>query len=482
VEVKAKNLKWLALYFEGASPSNYPYSYDKMSSILTSAYRLSNGAVCVHLTGAAEAEARVPVHLVCVIDNSGSMEEQSKLQRVIESLQVLLDYMGDTDMISLVVFETSIQRPFTNTLTTADNKELVRAHLRTVRPMGGTNISSAIASLHEVMGGAPAGYKNGILFLTDGDATAGIMDTSTLLVHIQTLLAAYPALTVSTIGYGHDHKADLLRGMADAGGGSYTIVRGAEGVAGALGDLLAGLRTCVAQEVKLIVPAHVRQLSAYTKRSDTQIFLGDLLAGGEHVVVIEGLAATDALVVQASSVSTGAPLAPIPVVLTAANEEVGMRAWLRCSVVQLMEEVNRGLHGSAIAADIISRIDALAAVIRALPEHPVLALLQTQLARLTAIATAPAAPPSVTRMRSNMLSQDTTYLGTARGTMSQEPGEDPPEASPFATAVQRATSSSMSQAVSHSDTGGTPYPPAPSYSSAVRRAGHDDATYHPPRV
>ena len=405
----------------------------------------------MHLAGAAEAEARVPVHLVCAIDNSGSMEEQSKLQRVVESLHVLLDYLGDADMISLVVFESGIQRPFTNTPTTADNKELVRAYLRTVRPMGGTNLSSAIASLHEVMAGAPAGYKNGILLLTDGEATTGITDTATLLVHTQTLLAAYPALTLSTIGYGHDHKADLLRGMADRGGGSYTIVTGAEGVAAALGDLLGGLRTCVAQEVKLVVPLHVRQLSAYPKRSDTQIFLGDLLAGGEHVVVLEALAAGESLVVHASSVSTGAPLASIPVTFGHVDEEGGMRAWLRCSVVQLMEEVNRGLHGAAIAADLISRIDALAAVIRALPPHPVLALLQTQLARLTVIATAPPAAAAVTRMRSNMLSQDTTYLGTARGTMSQEPGEDPPEESPFATAVQRAMSSGMSHAVTPSE-------------------------------
>jgi len=438
------------------------------------AYTLSNGAVCVHVMGRPVAVTRVPVHFVAVIDNSGSMDEQQKLRRVIESLHVLLDYMGDDDMISLVVFEAVVQRPFTYTRTTADNKELVRAHLRNVYPMGGTSISGAIASLHEVLASAPAGYKNGILFLTDGEATVGLTDTPTLLVHTQTLVTTYPGLTLSTIGYGHDHRAELLRGMALVGAGSYTIVSGAEGVAGALGDQLAGLRTCVAQEVRLGVPSDARQLSAYPKRSDTQIFLGNLLAEGEHIVVLEGLAPTTTLVVHASSVETGAPLAPMAIAidpLSGENEEVGMRAWLRCSVVQIMEEVNRTLHGSAVAADLLSRISALLAVIRACPDHPILQQLQTQLNRCIAILTEPPPPPAVTRMRSNMLSQDTTYLGTARGTMSHDPSEDPHEVvSPFATSVQRAMSSGMSHAVTPSDpgdTGGTSYPPPPP--SGLRR-------------
>lgn len=438
------------------------------------AYTLSNGAVCVHVVGRPVEVARLPVHFVAVIDNSGSMDEQQKLRRVIESLHVLLDYMGDGDMISLVVFEAVVQRPFTNTRTTADNKALIRAHLRNVYPMGGTNISGCIASLHEVLAGAPAGYKNGILFLTDGEATVGLTDTPTLLVHTQTLLLTYPGLTLSTIGYGHDHRAELLRGMALIGGGSYTIVSGAEGVAGALGDQLAGLRTCVAQEVRLGIPFDAHQLSAYPKRSDTQIFLGDLLAEGEHIVVLERLAPGAHLVVLASSVETGAPLPPIAVAvdpLSGAHEEVGMRAWLRCSVVQIMEEVNSTLHGSSAAPDLLSRIHALLAVIRASPDHPILEQLQTQLNRCIAILTEPAPPPAVTRMRSNMLSQDTTYLGTARGTMSLDPGEDPHEVvSPFATSVQRATSRSMTHAVTPSDpgdTGGTPYPPPPP--SGLRR-------------
>jgi len=428
------------------------------------AYTLSNGAVCVHVKGRPVVMARVPVHFVAVIDNSGSMDEQQKLQRVIESLHILLDYMGDTDMISLMIFEATVRRPFTNMPTTADNKELIRAHLRTVIPMGGTNISSALASLHEVLGGAPVGYKNGILFLTDGEATVGLTDTPTLLVHTQTLLLTYPGLTLSAIGYGHDHRAELLRGMALVGGGSYTIVSGAEGVAGAFGDLLAGLRTCVAQEVRLRVPPDARQLSAYPKRSADQIFLGDLLAEGEHIVVLEGLAPGAHLVVHASSVETGAPLPSIAVPIEALAgpfEEAGMQAWLRCSVVQIMEEVNRTLHGSAIAGDLLSRISALMAVIRACPDHPILQQLQTQLNRCTAILTEPPPPPAVTRMRSNMLSQDTTYLGTARGTMSLDPGDDPHEVvSPFATSVQRSMSSSMSHAVTPSDPGMLPPPPS----------------------
>jgi len=418
-----------------------------MSTVQTNAYRLANGAVCVHLSGAAE-ESRVPVHFVAVIDDSGSMGEDSKLERVVQSLDALLTYMGDEDMLSLVIFESSVKRPFTNCATTSDNKELVRAYLRTLTPLGGTNIASAIASLHEVLRGVPGGYKTGVLFLTDGEATVGITDDATLFVHVQTLLDTYAGTTVSAIGYGHDHRADLLRGMSVRGGGSYTIVTSVEQVASAFGDLLGGLRSCVAQEVRLLVPHSVTQMSAYSRRSDSQIFLGDLLAGGEHIVVLQGVLDTDVLTVEASDIRTGAPFPPMPVALGTANEEVGMRAYMRCAVVTLMEQVNRDFQGRHLnIADAVAEIDRISRQMATLPRHPLLDILQGQLERLRLFATAPPPPlPGLGRMQSNMLSQNTTSLGTARGVLSAT-DDDPTGISIFSSTTQRAISSGMSVAV-----------------------------------
>jgi len=432
-----------------------------MSTILTNTYRLANGAVCVHLLGAAE-ESRIPVHFVAVIDDSGSMGEDSKLERVVQSLEALLTYMGDDDMLSLVIFESSVKRPFTNCATTSDNKELVRAYLRTLRPLGGTNIASAIVSLHDVLRGVPGGYKTGVLFLTDGEATSGVTDEATLLVHIQTLLDTYAGTTISSIGYGHDHRADLLRGISVRGGGSYTIVTSVEQVAGAFGDLLGGLRSCVAQEVKLLVPAHATQMSAYNRR-EGYIFLGDLLAGGEHIVVLQNIADTDSLVVQASDIRTGAPFIPRPLVLGLANEEVGMRAYMRCAVVTLMERVNRNFQGRHLdVASTLAEIDRISRQIEALPPHPLLDILQGQLVRLRAFAIIPppVAPSSLSRMHSNILSQNTTSLGTARGVLSPT-DEDPTGISIFATSTQRTISSGMS-AVVHEGSTETVNPSLPS--------------------
>ena len=443
-----------------------------MSSILTNAYRLANGAVCIHLTGAAESD-RVPVHFIAALDNSGSMEEQAKLKYVIQSLEALLNYMSDEDMLSLVIFESVVIRPFSFCKTTPDNKEMLRTYLRSLRPMGSTNLASAIANLHDVMAAAPPGYKHGVLLLTDGEATVGVRDMPTLLVHTRSLVAAYPQLTVATIGYGHDHNAELLRGIAEAGSSSYTLVTAVEHVASAFGDLLGGLCSCVAQEVKLAVPASATQLSLYSRRSDTQIFLGDLVAGGEHIIVLESIADSDVLQVTCSDVKTGVPMPPIPVGLhatTADEEQAGMRAFLRCSVVQAMEEVNRALQSGTIAAappTLRGRLEALLASVSTSPPHPLLDILRIQLERCITIVATPPPTAYAARLASHHLSQDTTYLGTARGALSSpEDPAAPPPPSLFATTVQRAMSSGMSSAVAD-----TSYilPPPPASSSGVQR-------------
>ena len=452
VAIKAENLKTESLIFVAIPPPIHIHI--AMSAIRTSAYRLTNGSVCVHLVGEAVVTERLNAHMIVAIDTSGSMTEAQKLKHVVESLEALLGFMGDNDMISLVLFHSTVSTPYLYLKTTPDNKDVLRAYLRSLRADGGTNISGTISALHDVLASAPADHKNGIVFLTDGDATVGVLDAPTLLVHVQSLLVAYPQTTLTAIGYGHDHKAELLRSMAVVGGGSYQTVLTVEHVASALGDLFGGLASTVAQEVRLVVGSAAQQLSSYHRRSDTQIFVGNLLSGGEHIVVLT----TDEMefTVLSSDVHTGVPLTPINVVVhpaTPPEQETGMRAYLRCSVVQLMEDVNRYvLAGTTTAAptELTARIEALKTACAAEPPHPLLDLLIRRLDRCLSVSRVPPPPPQLSRMLSNQISQDSTCLGTARGTMSIGYDEDPPAAI-FSTPTQRTASQGMSQAV-HQDT------------------------------
>ncbi len=66
--------------------------------------------------------------------------------------------------------------------------------------------------------GSLEGSSRRIVMLTDGHANAGITDPSTLVELART--ARTMGITTTTIGVGEGYDDDLLRAMADAGGGN----------------------------------------------------------------------------------------------------------------------------------------------------------------------------------------------------------------------------------------------------------------------
>jgi hypothetical protein len=65
------------------------------------------------------------------------------------------------------------------------------------------------------------------------------------------LVAPMPRLNVFTFGYGADHSAEALTGIAEAGRGVYYFLETTEQVATAFGDCLGGLVSVVAQNVQV---------------------------------------------------------------------------------------------------------------------------------------------------------------------------------------------------------------------------------------
>ncbi len=248
----------------------------------------------VILKGAARTE-RQPVHLLFLIDTSGSMEDQNKLVNVKKSMSFILPLLTERDQISLVTFDDAAKTHLTRNAVNGENKQALEYKIQQIRTDGSTNLSAGLLTaggIFEQGLAEAAERKQGIIVLTDGHANMGIRDEAQLLELVRTqLLTKNPGLSLTTVAYGEDHNADLLSKMSIEGGGSYNIVKNLEDVASVFGEILGGLLSISAQMVEVSFPPEVEVETVYPKEvlegGVTCVRIGDLYAEAEQTVLFK---------------------------------------------------------------------------------------------------------------------------------------------------------------------------------------------------
>jgi Ca-activated chloride channel family protein len=161
---------------------------------------------------------RLPMNLVVVVDHSGSMASDGRLDKVKGGLHTLIDHLLDTDRLAIVEFDdrVDIDAP----LGAALDRPALHAIVNRLQPRGSTNIFDGLAAGFRLLGDAPASERqNRVIFLSDGNATAG--DTSQ--DHILAMAASRVKLGIglTTIGVGNDFDVELMRGLAEQGAGNF---------------------------------------------------------------------------------------------------------------------------------------------------------------------------------------------------------------------------------------------------------------------
>ena len=262
-------------------------------SIQVSASSYQDKKLAITIKGS-ESTKRQAIHLIFLIDVSGSMEG-SRLDSVKRSLQFLLPLFTQNDMVTLIEFGDE-----SNVLAKAiqmdtQGKEKFERIIKNLRTKGCTNMSSALLKVAELYDEDPdfwasPGHKHGVLLLTDGHANRGVFTPDGLMSIVAKLITENPKLSLTTVGYGEDHNAELLKQAATTGSGSYNIVNSLEDVATTFGEVFGGLTTVVAQNVTIVLPPGVVPLTGYsTDRTDmnTTIRIGDIYAEQEVIVLAD---------------------------------------------------------------------------------------------------------------------------------------------------------------------------------------------------
>jgi Ca-activated chloride channel family protein len=215
---------------------------------------------------------RPPLSLTLVIDTSGSMAGEP-IARVREGLLRMVDALQPEDRVSFVTFDDRA-----SVLATAQPPELLTSTINGLRAHGATNVYDGLRhGLELAHAGFDPSRQNRVLLLSDGKATEGFLDDA----RIVQLARSYgdEGIGLSTIGLGSEFDPELLRTLAEAGGGTFYFV-----------DDLAAVREVFSEEVGLtLVPLAQRAVidlqveRGYTLRAVHGARLAELGPGSARI-------------------------------------------------------------------------------------------------------------------------------------------------------------------------------------------------------
>ena len=159
---------------------------------------------------------RPPLNLSVVVDTSGSMQGDN-IAYVREGLFRMLDDLEEDDRVSLITFSDDAEILVESV---AGTDPALADAISSIQATGSTNIYDGLRSGYDlVQEHREENRQNRVIFLSDGEATAGITADE----RIVGMSREYNELGVSltTIGMGDSFNPELMRDLAESGSGSF---------------------------------------------------------------------------------------------------------------------------------------------------------------------------------------------------------------------------------------------------------------------
>ncbi len=365
---------------------------------------------------------RQPVHMMMLVDTSGSMDDLNKLESVKKSLQVMLVLLSDQDRLSLVTFDDTSKIHLNRTTPTATDREATSYRISSLHTNGSTNMSAGLLEIREMVEDASVGRKQGILMLTDGLANMGVMDTPGLVAIVRRILQEKPGVSISTVGYGADHNTDLLTEIAKEGGGAYNVVKSLEDVASTFGDVLGGLMSISVQRATLEFPPGYKVYTSYPTTVEpsgfTHVNIGDIYSDTEITVLYEGNPSMGPIRVLGTNMMTLDAVDTLSAPELITEED----AFLACFVVaQFRKEVSdmlksiRTSRNAVTAQDIQNLMQRIRENVR-IRDHPIVPFLLEDLQQAFDIRSG---NRMMSQEEATELAQHSAYIGMSRGLRTQ---------------------------------------------------------------
>ncbi len=206
-------------------------------------------------------EGRKPVHLVFVVDTSGSMARPDRLPLVQYALTLLVNELTEADRVSLVTYGTKARLMLEAVPATRTDR--IAAAVQQMNAGGSTNLVEGVQLGYDIARRAfVAGQTSRVILCSDGVANVGDMDAQAILKKVEAHRQQGITFTAAGFGFG-GYNDTLLEQLANRGDGNYVFIDSTEQARHVFVDRMSATLQTIAKDAKIQVEFNPRRVRRY---------------------------------------------------------------------------------------------------------------------------------------------------------------------------------------------------------------------------
>ena len=216
----------------------------------------------IGVQGKTQTRENVPaINLTYLIDVSGSMSDENKLELIKKSLCNQVDFLREEDSISIVTYSNTAKVLLSST--PVKNRKEIKSAINSLHAEGCTNASDGLVlAYNENRKRFDSNGVNRVILCSDGDFNVGVTDRKELKSLIKQQAQFGVFLTVLGFGMGN-YKDNTMETLANYGQGSYHYINSKKEAKRVLEDENFGSMLTIAKDVKIQIDFNPAKVQSY---------------------------------------------------------------------------------------------------------------------------------------------------------------------------------------------------------------------------
>lgn len=237
--------------------------------------------------------SRPPLDIICVLDTSGSMGSDNKLENLKFAVNYIRGELNEFDRLSIVTFENSAVGIHNLLRMTDENKLYSSSLCSQLRPGGGTSILSGLKAASTILENRTTRNPiTSVFLLTDGQDGCSVPEKKTTAQYIKSVGAS-----LFVYGFGADHDSKHLQMIAESATGTFTYIERSDTVIDAFGGAIGAEQSMFATNICLTINSNNNIMITSTESgsyrneldtsgSNTKVYFNNIMLGEERDILL----------------------------------------------------------------------------------------------------------------------------------------------------------------------------------------------------